>query len=368
MRSFNPKRLDLAMRARGITKRALSAHLDCSERLIGYHLKGEKSPEAYLGAYSAFFRYPESFFCADDVEEVPSNSVSFRALSKITKREIDRRIVSSSLIVDSFDTWLHTHYCLPLADVPELCEDILWLREPSTRDSTRPERAADLVRGTWEIGAAPIADLLVLLEFHGVRIYSLPDELDCSEAFSFWRNDIPYIFVDYRKTAERIRLDLAHELGHLVMHRDIDRVEDAEKRSIMECEANSFAGCFLMPKISFMHAANGHTSWNGVLTCKKYWKVSFLACIHRMHELRLISDWLYTKYNMQISSAGRTIEPEECPKETSQIYPKVMDLMRQDGITLECVATQNNLYVDELRSYLFGCDTTESGYPELRLV
>ena len=45
---FNPNRLALAMRARGVTKRALATRLDCSERLIGYHLNGEKSPDAYV--------------------------------------------------------------------------------------------------------------------------------------------------------------------------------------------------------------------------------------------------------------------------------------------------------------------------------
>ena len=122
MNHFNPNRLALAMRARGVTKRALATRLDCSERLIGYHLNGEKSPDAYVEVYADIFHYPTSFFYADDVEVIPEHSVSFRALSKITNREKDRRIVSSSLVIDSLPIsmflFLHPFRVLLMLKIP----------------------------------------------------------------------------------------------------------------------------------------------------------------------------------------------------------------------------------------------------------
>ena len=36
--------------------------------------------------------------------------------------------------------------------------------------------------------------------------------------FSFMFDGVPYVAVDTSKTAERVRFDIAHEIGHLMMH------------------------------------------------------------------------------------------------------------------------------------------------------
>ena len=38
------------------------------------------------------------------------------------------------------------------------------------------------------------------------------------DAFSFMFDGVPYVAVDTSKTAERVRFDIAHEIGHLMMH------------------------------------------------------------------------------------------------------------------------------------------------------
>ncbi|WP_419757134.1 ImmA/IrrE family metallo-endopeptidase [Teredinibacter turnerae] len=59
--------------------------------------------------------------------------------------------------------------------------------------------------------------------------------------------DIPFVFLNTKKTAERCRFDAAHELGHLVMHcHGAPQGQEAEK------EANAFASAFLMPRRSVL--------------------------------------------------------------------------------------------------------------------
>ncbi|MFM9470015.1 ImmA/IrrE family metallo-endopeptidase, partial [Streptomyces scabiei] len=77
------------------------------------------------------------------------------------------------------------------------------------------------------------------------------------------------------KSGERQRFDVAHELGHLVLHDERDMTpKDSRER---EAEANAFAAAFLMPATG-LHA---QTMWSAsiqkILAAKKHWKVSAMA-------------------------------------------------------------------------------------------
>ena len=55
-------------------------------------------------------------------------------------------------------------------------------------------------------GENPLPEMTSLAEAHGIRLFSLPTV------------GVPYVAVDTSKTAERVRFDIAHEIGHLMMH------------------------------------------------------------------------------------------------------------------------------------------------------
>lgn len=78
-----------------------------------------------------------------------------------------------------------------------------------------------MVRAHWRIGELPIGNLIHLLESKGVRVYSLAEQGKSLDAFSLWHQNIPFVFLKTNKTAEHSRMDAAHELGHLVLHRHI---------------------------------------------------------------------------------------------------------------------------------------------------
>ena len=77
---------------------------------------------------------------------------------------------------------------------------------------TDPEIASYLVRQAWGIGERPIGNLMGLLETKGLRIFSLSENTASVNAFSFWRDDKPYVFLNNFKTAESSIFDSAHEL------------------------------------------------------------------------------------------------------------------------------------------------------------
>jgi hypothetical protein len=82
-----------------------------------------------------------------------------------------------------------------------------------------PDTAALYLRQNWGLGERPIPNMLKLLEAKGVRVFSLAENTKAVDAFSVWRNGLPYVFLNIAKSAERSRFDASHELGHLVMHK-----------------------------------------------------------------------------------------------------------------------------------------------------
>jgi hypothetical protein len=59
------------------------------------------------------------FLAGHDVEEIPPDAVSFRALSKMTARQRDRAL-SAGRVALLIDDWIEARFRLPEADIPSL--------------------------------------------------------------------------------------------------------------------------------------------------------------------------------------------------------------------------------------------------------
>ncbi|EOZ5808787.1 ImmA/IrrE family metallo-endopeptidase [Enterococcus hirae] len=67
-----------------------------------------------------------------------------------------------------------------------------------------------------------------------------------ADAYSAWSTeDVPIIVLGIKKSAVRRNFDLAHELGHLLLHPYVDfSLLDKNERQQVEREADYFASCF----------------------------------------------------------------------------------------------------------------------------
>lgn len=105
---------------------------------------------------------------------------------------------------------------------------------------------------------------------------------------------------------DRQRFTIAHELGHLKLHRH----RDAGGESTRESEAHRFAGAFLYPRECAESDISETLSLNGYARIKSGWGVSIQALIRRGRDLRLISADRYRSLMIQVSSRGwRKSEP-----------------------------------------------------------
>ena len=148
------------------------------------------------------------------------------------------------------------------------------------------------------------------------------------DAFSFFTDGQPYVFLSTSKTPERDRFDAAHELGHLVMHNSPVHKETKTRES----EANLFASAFLMPAADVKAVCPFNASINAVKNLKIRWGVAATALCTRLFQLDMSTDWVRYSVMKGLAKEGyRSGEPGSgMHHEKSKICSQVLrDLMKR---------------------------------------
>jgi Zn-dependent peptidase ImmA (M78 family)/transcriptional regulator with XRE-family HTH domain len=320
-----------------MTARALASSIGVSPITISRLENGANEPEdVTVDALAAALNFPRAFFFADEVDELPADAASFRSLSSMSAKERDAAL-SAGAIAYLFHDWVAERFNLPDGHIPDVRED------------ATPEGAARVVRAQWGLGEQPISNMVKLLESKGVRVFSLCEDTKNVDAFSCWRGDRPFVFLNTFKSTERSRFDAAHELGHLVMHRH-GAPQDSRQA---ESEADKFASAFLMPADDVSSRIRYVSSLDSLVIYKRRWGVSVAALNYRLHKLGVVSEWQNRSLNVELSSRGyRRQEPEGLPPETSALWPQIFTALWQDRITREQIADELHVPMVELEMIL----------------
>jgi len=318
---FNPKRLSLARMRRRLTAKALAEKTGLADLTITRLEKGANVPDdATLDKLVDALSFPRDFFLQADPEEIDTGAVSFRSFTKMSAKERDAAISAGALGLQ-LSAWVEERFQLP---------------EPSLIDlsyETDPEAAA-----------------AALLETKGVRIFSLAENTASVNAFSFWRDNKPYIFLNNFKTAESSIFDSAHELGHLVMHKH----GDPKETRAAEREANGFASAFLMPAKDVRSQIRRPISTQAIMEAKFRWRVSAMALAYRLHAMGALSPWRYKSIIMELGKWGyRDGEPKGIARETSAIWRKVLTALWSERTTKNDIAKSLHLPVDEIEGLIW---------------
>lgn len=334
---FTPSRLRWARERLMLARTDLASVTGVSVSALTSYEKGSSNPDVRdIEVLAAELGVHPEFFYLHDMEEVPESVVSFRRASKTSKRQQCAARGAAQMAVELFGV-IESSFKLPDLQVPEI-------------DDATPEQAAEEVRAQWHLADRPIADMMSLLESKGVRILSLDHRCKDVDAFCFSRDGVSYIFVSTVKTAERQRFDLAHELGHLVLHAGV--LADSANSKERERQADSFASAFLMPASRIYTQSMNGAPVERILKAKKYWQVSAMAMARRLHDLKLLSDWQYRSVVIELSQRGyRSAEPDGIQREQSQLLRKVLFMMDEHTTTADTAAALH-LTTDVVRTYL----------------
>lgn len=341
---FNSSRLSLARRRRKYTKKALAEALGCDQKTIIRYESGEVDPPAEsIKALADLLEFPVGFFYGPDIDEPLPEAASFRSLSSMPARDRDAALAAGALAFVLSD-WMDRRFHLPPHDLIEC------------KEGAGPEAMARALREKWALGEQPIKNMVHLLEAKGVRVFSLSENTRSVDAFSMWRNDTPFVFLNTIKTAERSRFDAAHELGHLVLHRH----GGPQGGRVVEDEANQFASAFLMPEGDVKARLPRVLSLDQIVEAKKIWKVSVAALNYRLHKVGVTSDWQYRNFCIQIADRYKQTEPYGIDRERSVIWEKITGLMKDGGLSKHGVAEELALPVKEFENLIFRLTNMQS--------
>lgn len=199
------------------------------------------------------------------------------------------------------------------------------------------EGQASHVRALWELGASPISDVVGTFEEHQLCVLSVDadEKFDGMSALGYdtsgtvvagaivSRRDIP---------GERQRLNLTHELGHLVLKvpAGIDE-EDAAFR---------FGSALLAPAEQLIKEVGAKRSYihiSELLILKRRFGISIQALLHRMLDLGVINDSYYRRWCIYINKTGwKKHEPDELRREEPQwLNRNLSRLVGEGAITLD---------------------------------
>lgn len=193
------------------------------------------------------------------------------------------------------------------------------------RYSNDATKVAQAIRYYWKVPSGPIKNLIELLEDKGIVIFRFDFGTSLLDGF-FVRDDIPCIAINARAPMDRQRFTIAHELGHLLMHRlSSDEAEN---------QANQFASEFLMPaKDMYEFFKMSEIDLRYLAALKPIWRVSMAALLRRAYDLGYITPTHFKRLNILISKFGyKKKEPividyehEGLLKEIIQTYKEAME-------------------------------------------
>jgi Zn-dependent peptidase ImmA (M78 family)/DNA-binding XRE family transcriptional regulator len=337
---FSGERLELARRRRGLTKIALARATGITTRALNAFEAGEYPPSDETSLVIAdALKFPIAFFTGEPLEELDEQGVSFRSMKRMTASQKHAALAAGAFAYE-ISKWIEQRFRLPQVNVPDLSGE-------------EPDAAARIVRNEWDLGQYSLKNMVHLVESKGVRVFSLFENAREIDAFSIWKGSTPFIFSNRLKSSAHRRFDIAHELGHLVLHK-----RGAPNGPAAEREADAFAAAFLMPAETVKASSTRMETVDDLIRLKKTWMVSVGALARRLRDTGMTSDWGYRTLCIEISQRGyRTSEPEDYPPEKSLVWEKVMTSLRSSGEGAATIATDLSIPTDEVEKLVWGLVT-----------
>ena len=345
---FQPERLKQARQVVGMTKTALANKVSRSVGTVSKWESGQQSPEGIvLASLSTIFKLPTHWFTTA-VPQMSDKPCFFRTNTSATRaaRQVaDVRLQWLKELSFKFQQWMNW----PELNLPEMQEmDLFKVTDEQI------EELAESCRRLWGVGLGPVSNVVQAMEAAGIICARDSIGHVKMDGVSTWSDldSRPYVLiVSDKANGIRNRFDAAHELGHLLLHKDVDRESYQANYALIEKQAHYFAACFLMPEKSFTRDIKRITL-DDLLALKSRWKVSVSAMLMRCYALGLIDDDDRTRLYKSLSARGwrrkepldDVFQPEE-PKLLGRAAQMIVDhgLYSKEELQDELVFDAQNL-------------------------
>ena len=307
VQNFNGKRLTQARCARGLFAVNLADMVGVSQSTISLYERGTQKPKQdVLETMAQRLGVPVGFFLSEIDIEKPSK-LFYRSMSAATK--------SARLRAEARYEWMLevSNYLLKFFDFPEVNLPELDL-PPDFHDidSLTIESAAEQLRQYWMLGDGPVVDMVRTLESNGIIVWRTELGAETLDAFSEYREPYPFVILSSEKENYfRSRFDAGHELGHLVLHKNVDKsaLNKSSDFKLIEDQAHHFSGAFQLPAMAYSKDLWA-TSLDAFRSLKPVWNASIGMQIKRCKQLGIIDDDQERRLWINLSRRGwRRNEP-----------------------------------------------------------
>ncbi|MGM4919539.1 helix-turn-helix domain-containing protein [Tardiphaga sp. 813_E8_N1_3] len=353
MQAFRGKRLRQARLARGLYMNALGDMLGITGTAVSRYEDGIDKPQSdRVDLIARHLNFPVDFFFQPEWSEEP-RVVHWRSRAAESKyaREMTEQRMSWLCEIFSF---LERDVNFPVVNLPGM-------KLPDFRALTPDaiERAAEDVRKHWKLRDIPIQDACLALENAGIPVVNLEITSDKQDGFHFYSPTLerPFVGINtHNISCARARYDVAHELGHTVLHRDVtlQQLRDPLLNKQIEQQAHLFAGAFLFPREAFRAEVLAPTL-DYFCALKKRWGMSIGAMIYRAFNLGMIDDQEKSILYRNLTRRGwRGVlqepfdSPEEMPIERPRMLRRGIGVLVNEGTSRSAIKAALNLPEKEI--------------------
>ena len=344
-KQFRGERLKNARLFRGKTLTELSAITGISKQSLSLYENNHNKPDyEKFRTIASSLDFPYEFFLQEDGCKTTTEVTYFRSLASATKMSRTTQSIKLEFVAKIYEMLLE-YIDFPTLNLPKVefkGNDDEFDYEENVKMINEIEQIATDVRKYWGLGDSPIQNLQLVLEKNGIIITGFDTNENKIDAFSqrtiLNNGEVFFICVDQgRKPEGRIRFDMAHELGHIILHpwsESLDLITKEEFK-LRERQANIFASAFLLPRNSFGNDVQAYpTNLQYYQWLKKKWKVSIQAMAYRSNQLNIISNNQFQYMMRQISKNGwRQKEPDDVPFYLNEnIFQGAIDLLVEENI------------------------------------
>ncbi|RJG23756.1 ImmA/IrrE family metallo-endopeptidase [Paenibacillus thiaminolyticus] len=332
----------------GYSRKHLSEMLGVTEQAVWQYENAYTSPKMQIvNELKRIFSVKSKYFYTEDMLSrymTPANvdvmNIAYRSkvLNVISKTQAEAKHVE---YLDTFVNYVTAKVSLPTLKIIRLRDEVIeYLNHTEDDRSTQIYHVAYLARTRLDLPNSNNDDLMFLIEKSGVFVFekAIGEEID---AYSLWtRNDRPYIILgNMKRSAVRRNFDIAHELGHLLLHYRLEFANlDRKEHKMIENEADIFAGALLLPEDDFtldMKDVSHITNPDDYLDLKKKWKTSLQVLGYRAANLGIIEPKDHRNFYAAMHRKGYLkIEPldDVIPIQKPMKIKTIIDLVSNRGL------------------------------------
>lgn len=322
-KTFKGSQLRLARHYWGKTLQDVSDDLEKTRQYVSQMETGKINPRVdddVIESLASSLDVTPAFFFKEAGVSLSEEQAHFRKLAT-TKASMKHKVLARGSIFDDVVEFIDTKVRLPKVDFPD---------ESGAETAEEIERAAERVRAYWGLGFGPISHMVRVAERAGAVVAFFEDASTEVDALSIISRRPVIVRNDAKQSPFRLRFDIAHEIGHLVLH---EGLVTGDRKT--ESEANRFASAFLMPRSTFLKVfprRGTRIDWAGISELKMEFQASKAAILYRARSLGLLDESQYKGAIITMKNRGESIVESEdrfINKEATEVIGAAMKILSE---------------------------------------